>query len=43
MYLRLAHIEMALAAKEDEPVEQLEQQTPGEAGVPAIAERANET
>ena len=43
MYLRLAHIEIALAAKEVEPVEQLEQQTPGEAEVPAITERANET
>ena len=28
MYLRLAEIEMALAAKEDEPVEEPEQQTP---------------
>jgi hypothetical protein len=43
MYLRLAEVEMALAAKEVEPVEQLEQQTPGEAEVPAITERANET
>lgn len=30
MYLRLADIEIALAAKEAELVEQLEQQTPGE-------------
>jgi hypothetical protein len=31
MYLRLAAIEVALAAKEAELVEQTEQQTPGEA------------
>jgi hypothetical protein len=31
MYLRLAEVEMALAAKEDELIEQTEQQTPGEA------------
>ena len=31
MYLRLAVIEVALAAKEAELVEQTEQQTPGEA------------
>jgi hypothetical protein len=43
MYLRLAHIEMALAAKEDEPVEGPEQQMRGEVEVRAITERANET
>jgi hypothetical protein len=42
MYLRLAHIEMALAAKEDEPVEEPEQQMRGEVEVTAITERANE-
>ena len=43
MYLRLAKAEMALAAKEDEPVEEPEQQTPRQAKAPAISERANDT
>ena len=43
MYLRLAHIEMALAAKEDEPVEEPEQQTSTQAKAPATSERANDT
>ena len=38
MYLRLAKVEMALAAKEDEPVEELEQKTPRQAKAPAISE-----
>jgi hypothetical protein len=43
MYLRLAEAEMVLAAKEDEPVEEPEQQTPRQAEAPAISERANDT
>ena len=43
MYLRLAEVEMALAAKEDEPVEEPEQQIPRQAKAPAITEQANET
>ena len=43
MYLRLAEVEMALAAKEDEPVEEPEQQTPRQGKAPAIPERANDT
>ena len=43
MYLRLAEVEMALAAKEDEPVEVPEQQIPRQAKAPAITEQANET
>jgi hypothetical protein len=43
MYLRLAHIEIALAARETALVEQLEQQVRGEVEVTAITERANET
>ena len=43
MYLRLANVEMALAAKEDESVEEPEQQTPRQATAPAISEQANET
>jgi hypothetical protein len=43
MYLRLAVIEVALAAKEDEPVEEPEQQTLRQAKAPAISERANDT
>jgi hypothetical protein len=42
MYLRLAEVEMALAAKEDEPVEEPEQQIPRQAKAPAITEQANE-
>jgi hypothetical protein len=42
MYLRLAKVEMALAAKEDESVEE-PQQTPRQATAPAITEQANET
>jgi hypothetical protein len=34
---------MALAAKEDEPVEEPEQQIPRQAKAPAITEQANET
>ena len=43
MYLRLAEVEMALAAKEDEPVEEPEQQIPRQAKAPAITEQASET
>ena len=43
MYLRLAEIEMALAAKEDESVEEPEQQIPRQAKASAISERANDT
>jgi hypothetical protein len=43
MYLRLAEVEMALAAKEDDPLEEPEQQIPRQAKAPAISERANET
>jgi hypothetical protein len=43
MYLRLAHTEMALAAKEDEPAEEPQQQTSTQAEAPAIAERGNDT
>jgi hypothetical protein len=43
MYLRLAKVEMALAAKEDESVEEPEQQTSRQATAPAITEQANET
>ena len=43
MYLRLAEVEMALAAKEDEPVEEPEQQIPRQSTAPAITEQANET
>jgi hypothetical protein len=43
MYLGLAEVEMALAAKEDEPVEEPEQQIPRQAKAPAITEQANET
>jgi hypothetical protein len=43
MYLRLAEVEMALAAKEDEPVEEPDQHTTRQAKVSAIPERANET
>jgi hypothetical protein len=42
MYLRLAEVEMALAAKEDEPVEEPEQQTSTQAKAPTISEQANE-
>ena len=43
MYLRLAEVEMALAANENEPVEEPEQQIPIQATAPAITEQANET
>jgi hypothetical protein len=43
MYLRLAEVELALAANEDEPVEEPEQQTPRQAKASAISERANDT
>ena len=43
MYLRLAQMEMALAAKEGESVEEPEQQTPSQAKAPAIPERAKDT
>ena len=43
MYLRLAEVERALAAKKDEPVEEPEQQIPRQAKAPAITEQANET
>ena len=41
MYLRLAEVEMALAAREAALVEQ--QQSPGEAEAPAISKRASVT
>jgi hypothetical protein len=43
MYLRLAEVEMALAAKEVEPAKEPEQQTPRRAKTSAISERANDT
>ena len=43
MYLRLAQVEMALAAKEDKSVEEPEQQIRRQAKAPAISERANDT
>jgi hypothetical protein len=43
MYLRLAQMEIALAAREAALVEQLERQTQGEVEVPATTETANGT
>ena len=43
MYLRLAEVEMALAAREVEPVEEPVQQAPRQAKAPAISQRANDT
>jgi hypothetical protein len=42
MYLRLAEVEMALAAKEGDPSEEAEQQIARQAKAPAISERATD-
>jgi hypothetical protein len=43
MYLHLAEVEIALAAREDALDERLERLTPEKAEVPAITGQANET